>query len=421
MSITPRAVLHPTVCACILVLGSGGAHGQESPRQSPAALESDQRIRSSVDLVTSDVIVRDDKGRFVSDLKQAEFDVYEDGVRQDVITFTLSHGGRIINAQSASLPALHEGIVLPPPRPTNDKAGRIFLLFIDDLHLDFGNTARLRALLTKISTKLIHEGDMFGVVSTGTSSIAINLTYDRRRLDEAIGKVAGGGLRPREILATPEGQQGSAEVRHRAHTAFSTASGLLENLSGLHDRRKVLLYVSNGYDFNPFPDARAKQDARQYGTGSSQQSRDPAGRTGTQFAFADLVGELAELTRAANRANASIYTIDPRGLVAGPDLDEPIDMVEWNAHVRTAQDTLRVLADQTGGFAVINQNDFDPALARIDAETGDYYVIGYYSRNPDPLKRHRFITVTVKRPGLEVTHRREYFLKSPAARQSPSK
>ena len=46
---------------------------------------------------------------------------------------------------------------------------------------------------------------------------------------------------------------------------------------------------------------------------------DPARRTGNQFAMADLVGELAELTRAANRANTTIYTIDPRGLVGGPD------------------------------------------------------------------------------------------------------
>jgi VWFA-related protein len=117
----------------------------------------------------------------------------------------------------------------------------------------------------------------------------------------------------------------------------------------------------------------------------------------------------------------SITASIPGGLVAGPDLDQPIGMVEWNAHVRTAQDTRRVLADQTGGFAVVNQNDFDRALARIDAETGDYYVIGYYSQNPDPLKRHRSITVNVKRPGLEVKHRREYFLKSPAARIPSSK
>ena len=52
---------------------------------------------------------------------------------------------------------------------------------------------------------------------------------------------------------------------------------------------------------------------------------------------------------------------------------------DWNAYVRETQDSLRVLAEETGGIAVVNQNDFDKALKRIDAETSDYYVLGYYS------------------------------------------
>ena len=61
-----------------------------------------------------------------------------------------------------------------------------------------------------------------------------------------------------------------------------------------------------------------------------------------------------------------------------------------------AQDSLRVIAEETGGYAVVNQNDFDKALKRIDAETSDYYVIGYYSTNPDPTKRNRRIEVKVE-------------------------
>ena len=98
---------------------------------------------------------------------------------------------------------------------------------------------------------------------------------------------------------------------------------------------------------------------------------------------------MSELTRAANRANATIYTIDPRGLVGGPDLDEQVIRSSGTNYVRNSQDSLRVLADLTGGIAVVNQNDFDKALKRIDAETSDYYVLGYYSRNPDPTKRTR--------------------------------
>ena len=114
-----------------------------------------------------------------------------------------------------------------------------------------------------------------------------------------------------------------------------------------------------------------------------------------------------------------MYTIDPRGLVGMPDLDEKIDMVEWQAYVRTSQDSLRTIAELTGGYAAVNQNDFDKALKRIDAETSDYYVIGYYSNNPDPRKRNRTIEIKVTRDGLNVMHRKAYTLRK-AAEPTPS-
>ena len=113
--------------------------------------------------------------------------------------------------------------------------------------------------------------------------------------------------------------------------------------------------------------------------------------------------ELAELTRAANRANAT-YTIDPQGLVAGADLDQNVDPTEWANYVRKSQDSLRTLAELTGGFAVVNQNDFDKALKRIDNETSDYYVVGY-SSNPDPTKRNRKLEVKTTRDRVNVWSR----------------
>ena len=58
----------------------------------------------------------------------------------------------------------------------------------------------MRELFKKISKKLIHEGDMFGIVSSGPSSIAIDMTYDKKRLDEAIKKIDGRRLKPSEII-----------------------------------------------------------------------------------------------------------------------------------------------------------------------------------------------------------------------------
>jgi VWFA-related protein len=397
-----------------------GLPQQAQPQQAPLQQAQQPVFRVAVDLVTTDAIVRDRQGQFVADLKKDDFEVYEDGVKQDIVSMILSHGGRVYNIQAPPPPPPQEGILLPPPRPTNDAAGRIFVLFIDDLHMDFSNTGRLRELVKKISKTLIHEGDLWGAVSSGPSSIAQDLTYDRNRLDEIIKKVSGAGLKPNEIIQGPEGTEGPTEVRYRAHVAFSTMYDFLKNLETVRDRRKAVIYISDGYDFNPFPSSRT--DYQNQLTGQTNQSSssdpntqnqdtDPFEKTGQQFADADLVRELAELTRAANRANTSLYTIDPRGLVGGPDLDQSVDSVEWQDYLRKSQDSLRVLAENTGGLAVVNQNDFDKALKRIDNETSDYYVLGYYSSNPDPTIRTRKLEIKVKRPDVTVFSRQSYTLK----------
>jgi VWFA-related protein len=415
--------------AAVAALGFATLHAQPpaAPPQAPPAAQDGQKEGSQpprptfqvqINLVTTDVIARDRSGQFVSDLKKEELEVFEDDVKQEIASLTLVHGGRVFNLQAPPPAPVQEGIVLPPARPTNDAAGRIFLLFVDDLHLDFRNTGRIRDLFKKISTTLIHEGDLFGVVSTGPSSLAIDLTYDRKRLDEAIKRISGNGLRPADILEVPSGSQGPSEVRYRAHVAFSTAYDILENLERVQNRRKAIIYVSNGYDLNPFEQTRTGSNPfspyARAGDSFGEYS-DPFQRQGTQFADADLARELAELTRAANRANASFYTIDPRGLVGGPDLDENIDPVEWSNYIRKSQDSLRVIADLTGGIAVVNQNDFDRALKRIDAETSDYYMLGYYSSNPDPTRRTRQVQIRTTRDKVELWARKSYTLPRHAA------
>ena len=371
-------------------------------------------FRVSVDLVTTDVIVRDSRDQFIADLKAGEFEIYEDGVKQEIASLTLTHGGRVFNVQAPPPAPVQEGIILPRNRPTNDMAGRIFLIVIDDLHLDFRSTPRTRELMKKMMRLLIHDGDMFGIVSTGHSSISEQLTYDRQILESAINRVTGGGLRAKEIIESQSGAQGPTELRHRAHVAFSTAYDLMRNLEKVQNRRKAVIYISSGYDFNPFETSRLEEQARRMHVETSDLQNDPFFRTQQSsqlLSESDLVRELAELTRAANRANATIYTIDPRGLVAGPDMDDEVKTEEWNAYVRDTQDSLRVLAEETGGLAVVNQNDFDKALKRIDNETSDYYVLGYYSSNPDPLRRTRRIEVKSTRPGANVFHRTSYTLR----------
>ena len=409
-------MLYLLVLLAGLVQAAPSAQQQQPPVQPPVD-RAPQPIVRRLDLVTTDVFVRDNNSQFVADLKKGEFEVYEDGVKQEVVSFVLTHGGRVYNQTLPEPARQREGIILPAARPTNDAAGRIFIIFVDDLHLDFRNTGRIRELFKTVSTELVHEGDMFAVVSTGPSSIEIQPTYDRRRLDEARNKIAGSALKPQEILDAPDGADGPAELKYRAHVAFSTAYDMLKGLETVHHRRKAFIYISNGYDFNPFSDSRQKAVNERYQRltrGDNEQDTsdvNPFLNQNNRFAEADLVSELAELTRQANRANATIYTIDPRGLVGGPDLDEKIDMAEWQNYISSTQSSLRTIAELTGGIAVVNQNDFKKALKRIDAETSDYYVLGFYSNNPDPLKKRRKIEVKVTRKGLNVFHRSEYRLR----------
>ena len=409
-----------TLSLLVLLLPLAVSAPSAAPQNPPAQEKptpGQERIIRRLDIITQDVVVRDNSGQFVADVKKDEFEIYEDGVKQKLESFVLIHGGRVYNQTLPEPPRQRDGIILPPSRPTNDAAGRIFIIFVDDLHLDFRNTGRIRDLFKKISTELVHEGDMFAIVSTGPSSIEIQPTYDRRRLDEARNKITGGGLKPQEILDAPEGAEGPAELRYRAHVAFSTAYDMLKSLETVHHRRKAFIYISNGYDFNPFETSRQKAVQERFqrlsrGDDSENSEVNPFSIPMTnRFAEADLVGELAELTRQANRANVTIHTIDPRGLVGGPDLDEKIDMAEYQTYVTATQSSLRTIAELTGGTAMINSNDFTKGLKKIDAETSDYYVLGYYSSNPDPLKKRRKIEVKVTRKGMNVFHRSEYRLR----------
>ena len=95
----------------------------------------------------------------------------------------------------------------------------------------------------------------------------------------------------------------------------------------------------------------------------------------------------------ATRADVSFYGVDARGLGAG--LDEaidiggvPVDDPDFQAptsliqnEVRRAQDNLRVMSEQTGGFAIVNQNDLNAAFERIVEDNSSYYVLGYYPSN----------------------------------------
>ena len=206
-------------------------------------------FRAGVTLVTTDAIPRDRDGVFVADLTRDDFRVLEDGVEQEIISLIKVQGGRVFN-QFQPPPPVQEGIILPASQPVDDTAGRIFVLFVDDLHLVTSSTPKVRQVFEQIIENLVHEGDLFGIISTGPSSLSIDMTYDRGVLYSAMDRIMGDGLNVRDMIMSQDSSRGVTELIFRSHVAFKTAREVLRNLEQVTDRRKVFIYLSNGYDFN---------------------------------------------------------------------------------------------------------------------------------------------------------------------------
>lgn len=378
-------------------------------------------FRTTTEGVVTQLRVLNARGEFVPDLAKHEFRILEDGVEQTVSFFRAWIGGRSTASEIVTAAPVSEGLILPPTRATTDESGRIFIIFIDDLHLQSLDTPRVRNVLGIIRDELIHEGDLVGLVSSGYSSVAVDLSYDygHVRFNESISKVMGSAMSPYETIHITETSEGPAGLRFNAHTAFGLAHEMLEKAAKITNRRKSFIYVSSGYDFNPFKDSRYKVEQERYGLlddGSGETPTDltfmnPFEKTGQQFAETDLIADIAHLTRAARRANVVFYTVDPRGLMAGPDIDMNLTQEEWSNFVRTSISSLQVLGEQTGGFCICNTNDFRGNLQKIDAETSDYYMLGYNSTNPDPLRVRRRVKIDVLRPGdYDLFYAEEYTL-----------
>jgi hypothetical protein len=208
--------------------GTPSAQQPAAPAPAPEAPASpavpNPTFRTSVNLVSSDVIVRNRRGQFQADLTKDDFEVYEDGVKQELDSFTLVHGGRVYQTQSAVAAApIREGIILRHRgRSTTRRDASSFLSSTTSIWSSATRTAYASCSATW-RKELVHDGDLFGIVSTGTSSIAIDLTYDRSP-DGGSGEQdhREAGSKPSEIIQQSSTGETPQEVMHRANVAFET-------------------------------------------------------------------------------------------------------------------------------------------------------------------------------------------------------
>jgi VWFA-related protein len=402
-----RRFLIAAALAAIASTASGQGQGQPpTPQQPPLT------FRAEINYVEVDARVLDQQGKFIPGLKPEEFELFEDGKPQKVSAFSLVN----IPVERVERPLFASRPVEPDVRNNLQGAdGRIYLIVLDDLH-----TNALRSNLTKAAAKLFIEryvgaNDLAAVVHTGGSSNGNqDFTNNQRLLLQAVDKFMGRKLRSSTlnkiddyqrragtgIESDPARDMEDKERGFQARATLDTVRNLTNYLGNIRGRRKAIVMFSEGIDYNIY----------------DIMSLDNSGATEAST----VIDATRDMLAAATRANVAIYGVDPRGLGASfenfaevqsfpDDTSLGLNQSALFNEVRLAQDSLRSMSDETGGFAVVNRNDFTNAFQRIVDDNSSYYMLGYYSSNDRRDGRFRKIEVRLKnRPGLVVRARKGY-------------
>src|SRR5262249_38664179 len=191
--------------------------------------------------------------------------------------------------------------------------------------------------------------------------------------------------------------------------------GYITHMSTCKEGRKALILVSEGYT-NMLPPQMRDPVAAIPGLGNPAAMDPQAGVNDPiedQAAFqanTSLQEDLQDIYDLANRNNTSIYTVDPRGLAVFEfGLNKPaIDLSVDKTYLNSTMDTLRVLADNTDGRAIVNRNDIVGGMKQIVRDTSAYYLLGYTSNAPTDGKFHE-LKVRVKRSGVQIRSRKGFW------------
>src|SRR4051794_25891241 len=400
---------HVRLLALIVFLtGTALSAGQAPPAQPPAPQQPTFKVQ--VDYVEVDVVVTDKQGNHVRDLKKEDFQVLEDGKAQTVAVFTHVD----IPVERADRPLFAAEPIEPDVR-TNEQPfdGRVYVMVIDDLHTRFGRSIRVKAAAKQFIERRLGANDLMAIVHTaGPTDGNQEFTNNKRLLIAAADRTSGRKLDSATANKTSEynrtrdlRQQGDAlndpedqERGFNARSTLDTLRNVAEWFGSVHGRRKAILFVSEGIDYDIY---------------------DMIASNGSNHQSASMVMDATrDAIAAATRSNVAIYGIDPRGLT---DLgDESIEIQSFpddtslgigpgslQNELRLSQDSLRTLSEETGGFAVVNKNDYATAYQRIVEDNSTYYVLAYYPPDARPGRLHK-IDVRVTRPGLTVRARRGY-------------
>jgi VWFA-related protein len=362
------------------------------------------RLRVTTELVLVNVVVRDKKGNPVSNLKQENFTVFEDGQKQQVLSFDFENVNELMAAEAAGPTVTGEaagGTLLEPKKgPSRGaKDRRLMLFFFDFSAMQPEDIDRSVNAAKKFVQTKMQAADLVAMVSLATSlKLDLDFTDDRAKIMaklSAYNSAEGQGF---ENGATGS-SEGAAETGG-AYTADDT------DYNAFSADRKLLALQSIMQAVGTIPQ---KKNLIYFSNGISQSG-------------VDNQSALRTATAAAVKANVSIYPVDTRGLEAIPPGGQAqlaslhgqsaysgisvLNDLNGNA---ASQETLYTLASDTGGKAFMDTNDFSGVFSQVQKDSSVYYVLGFTSTNRLQDGRFRKLKVQVNRPDVKVEARSGYY------------
>lgn len=394
-----------------------------SAQQRPQTAQQRPTFRADVELVQIDVVVVDESGQHVRGLKPADFVVRDRGKAQTVAAFEEIAHERPPREPRGAAP----GPSVPLDVSNNQTTGadRLVVMVVDDLHIWQGRTETAKSIARGVLDRLGADASMAVLFTSGDRSTQV--TEDRSRLMQAIEtlKARQSFRRPNQAVDTQKPRPNDPEAPIEVTlanieaaqntnlqqffdnmTLFSTLETAAQMLGRGDARRKAFVLVTEGLVKNPtgifgtsMPPGEAPAGGADYAaTGDAAATIVPGP---TQYHAEALI----DMMESMRRANVATYAIDPRGEVtsqelmleshpAPPGFDVHDAVFRWNNPVRIAQDGLTTIAEASGGFAVVDTDDFTGGIERILDDLDHYYLLGFYPADPN-RKGYRRLNVTV--------------------------
>ena len=424
------------------------AHGQDQVADDTQ--RTPPTFRTNVNYVRVDVFVTRD-GEPVTDLRPDEFQILDEGVRQEITQFEyISIRGNVPQAARTEPSTVAESREM-----LQDPRARVFVLFLDRRHVDAAASRTISQPLVEMLEELVGVDDLIGVMTPDMS--ATDVTFGRKTV--ALRRLLAQewwGERNRLVTTDPAEEQyrvcyppppGSGRMesrlaselieRRREKMTLDALGDLVRYLHGAREGRKAVLAITEGWRlFGPTMDLlrQDRPDAPQADPGTlvlPPVGFDPvAGTLGTRphdafrsacerdrqmLARTDNDARFRRMLDEANRANVSFYPVDPRGLTPydapiGPGRAPSLEVDR--ARLRDRLLSLRTLADLTDGLAVVNTNNINEGLERVVEHLSSYYLLGYYASGVETDGTFHDVSVRVSRPGVAVRARRGYLAAS---------